>query len=320
MFDRSPRRFPKIQPMRLGVLDVGSNTIHLQVIDAHRGSRPVHASSFKTELRLTDFLDESGVISESGKEALLRTIEESLKEAEQLDLDEVLAFATSALREAGNGQEIIDSINSKLGIELEVLTGVEEATFTFLAVRRWLGWSSGDLMVLDIGGGSLEVAAGSDETPEIAHSYPVGASRMTREFLKGDPFSGKSINTLEQHLDRALAPLFEEFSPFNSYRAIGTSKTFRTLARLTTELLGDAAGVITRKSLESLTKKLILMSTAERAKLPRVSLFRAHQLVAGAIVARHLMRGLDLNAIEICPWALREGIVLRRIDWLENLS
>lgn len=311
---------PTIRPVRLGVLDVGSNTVHLQVVDAHRGSRPIHTSSFKTELRLTDYVDESGSISNEGRELLLRTIEECLANVTQLDLDEVLAFATSAIREATNGQEIIDSINERLDLDLQVLTGEEEAKFTFLAVRRWLGWSSGELLVLDIGGGSLEIAAGADEVPELAHSYPVGAARMTREFLRGDPFSAKGIQNLQQHIESTLAPLTEDFAPFTSYRAVGTSKTFRTLARLTSELLGDETGIILRKSLDLLTKKLIGMTTAERARLPRVSASRAHQLVAGAIVAREIMNELQLASIEICPWALREGIVLRRIDWLDHLN
>lgn len=307
-----------IQPMRLGVLDVGSNTVHLQVIDAHRGSRPIHNSSFKSELRLTEFIDSAGSISQEGIDHLIQVIEDSLLEARQLDTDEILAFATSAVREAENGEELIHSINSRFGIDLHVLSGEDEAKFTFLAVRRWLGWSSGDLLSLDIGGGSLEVAAGSDELPESAHSYPVGAGRMTRQFLKGDPFTKKSIRNLEEHLASTLAPITEEFSRFKSYRAIGTSKTFRTLSRLTSEFLGDRSGIILSKSLDSLTKKLIDMDLAERARLPRVSASRADQLVAGAIVARHVMRELDLSVIEICPWALREGIVLRRIDWLEN--
>lgn len=309
-----------IRSMRLGVLDVGSNTVHLQVIDAHRGSRPIHNASFKSELRLTEYIDDAGSISEEGVSALIEVIESSLSQAHDLDTDEILAFATSAVREAENGSEVIAAINSRFDIDLQVLSGADEAKFTFLAVRRWLGWSSGDLLLLDIGGGSLEIAAGSDELPEVAHSYPVGAGRMTRQFLKGDPFTRKSIESLEAHLAVTLKPLIEEFSRFKSYRAIGTSKTFRTLSRLTSEFLGDRSGVILRKSLDSLTKKLIEMDTEQRAQLPRVSLSRAHQLVAGAMVARHVMTELDLAAIEICPWALREGIVLRRIDWLENFN
>jgi len=309
-----------IRPMRLGVLDVGSNTVHLQVIDAHRGSRPIHNSSFKSELRLTEFLDESGSIQPEGIELLIRVIDESLAQAHHLDTDEILAFATSAVREAENGGEVIQAINERFDIDLQVLSGEDEAKFTFLAVRRWLGWSSGDLLLLDIGGGSLEIAAGSDELPDVAHSYPVGAGRMTRQFLKGDPFTKKSIESLEEHLAMTLHPLTEEFARFKSYRAIGTSKTFRTLSRLTSEFLGDRSGLIMRKSLDSLVKKLIDMDTEQRSRLPRVSISRAHQLVAGAIVAQHVMNELDLSMIEICPWALREGIVLRRIDWLENFN
>lgn len=307
-----------LRRMRLGVLDVGSNTVHLQVIDGHRGARPVHTSSFKTELRLTDFLDDEGNISNKGIASLTGVIAESVAQAERLETDEILAFATSAIREAHNGSEIIDSLNQEFGIDLQVLSGEEEASFTFLAVRRWLGWSSGDLLVIDIGGGSLEVAAGSDESPEVAHSYPVGANRMTRKFLKGDPFTNKSLVALEDHFEKTLKSLVEELSPFNSFRVIGTSKTLRTLARISREFFDTPDGVIESKSLEVMTKRLAGMTVAERAKLPRVSTNRADQLVAGALLARYLVRELAIPLIEICPWALREGIVLRRLDWLSG--
>lgn len=306
--------------MRLGVLDVGSNTVHLQVIDGHRGARPVHNSSFKSELRLTDFLDGDGKISSDGISSLKRVIADSVAEANRLETDEILAFATSAIREAENGAEIITSLNHEFGIDLQVLSGEEEANFTFLAVRRWLGWSSGDLLVIDIGGGSLEVAAGGDESPEVAHSYPVGASRMTRKYLRGDPFSTKSLEALQDHFHSTLKTLVEELSPFNSFRVIGTSKTLRTLARISREFFGTADGIIESKSLEVMTKRLAGMTLGERAKLPRVSTNRADQIVAGALLARHLVRELSIPSIEICPWALREGIVLRRLDWLEGID
>jgi exopolyphosphatase/guanosine-5'-triphosphate,3'-diphosphate pyrophosphatase len=304
--------------MRLAVLDVGSNTIHLQIMDVHRGSRPVRNSKIKTELRLIDFQDENGNISSLGKDALIAIIQEAVSQAKHLEVDEFLAFATSALREATNGLEIIDEINRLISIDLQVLSGEDEAKFTFLAVRRWFGWSSGDLLVVDVGGGSLELAAGVDELPEIALSFPVGASRMTKQFLQGDPFTSKRISMLQDHLTETLAPAITIFAPYETYRTIGTSKTIRTLARLTSEFLGDPSGILMRKSLDSLTKKLIGMSVNERAQLPRVSSTRADQLVAGAILVQHTMNELSINVIEICPWALREGIVLHRIDNLKN--
>jgi exopolyphosphatase/guanosine-5'-triphosphate,3'-diphosphate pyrophosphatase len=122
-----------------------------------------------------------------------------MKSAEHLDIDELLAFATSAIREAKNSDEVISHVNKVCNIDLQVLSGDEEARFTFLAARRWLGWSSGDLLVLDIGGGSLEIARGAEEDPTFKTSMQLGAGRLTRQFLKGDPFTSKSLKALEEH-------------------------------------------------------------------------------------------------------------------------
>lgn len=300
--------------MKLGILDLGSNTVHLQIIDAHRGAKPVHNSSVKHQLRLIDFTDENGAVSPQGVETLHKVITDSLEKSKEYHLDEIIAFATSALREATNGKEIISEINKIHNLNLQVLSGVDEAELTFLAVRRWLGWSSGDLLVLDIGGGSLEIAAGSDELPDAAKSYFLGAARLTREFLKSDPFTEKSLDNLSKYLDSAMVDISNVFGPYSTHKAIGTSKTFRTLARLTSDFLGDPGRTITRKSLELLYEKISKMSIEERSNLPRVSAFRADQIVAGSLVALKVMQSLDLNVIEISPWALREGIVLNRID------
>ena len=165
--------------MRLGVLDVGSNTIHLQVMDAHPGARPTPATNFKVELRLTEYLDSDGSITAEGIKQLHEAVADAVKHANQNKTDEILAFATSAVRDAKNGPEIIQDINQKHQIDLQILTGDEEARMTFLAVRRWLGWSAGKLLVLDIGGGSLEIASGIDENPEATISLPLGAARLT---------------------------------------------------------------------------------------------------------------------------------------------
>ena len=150
--------------MRLGVLDVGSNTIHLQVMDAHLGARPEPATSYKVELRLTEHLDAAGSITPQGIDLLHQAVGDSVAHAYENQTDEILAFATSAIRDAKNGPKIIQDINQRHQIDLQILTGDEEARMTFLAVRRWLGWSAGKLLVIDIGGGSLEIASGVDET------------------------------------------------------------------------------------------------------------------------------------------------------------
>ena len=305
--------------MRLGVLDVGSNTIHLQVMDAHPGARPTPTTNYKVELRLTEYLDVSGAISAGGIQLLNDAIEEAVAHARVNETDEILAFATSALREANNGGQIIADINKKHEIDLQVLNGDDEASMTFLAVRRWLGWSAGKLLVLDIGGGSLEIASGIDENPEATISLPLGAARLTREFLNGDPYSAKGIKGLEKHAEEVLRD-----SMPNSLRShdadhfVATSKTFRTLARICAQWYGDNPKFIERKSLNSAMPRLIEMTNKSRAELPGVSANRAQQIVAGGIVALAVMDRLDVDEAEICPWALREGILLRRLDWLSD--
>ena len=305
--------------MRLGVLDVGSNTIHLQVMDAHPGARPTPTTNYKVELRLTEYLDVSGAISAGGIQLLNDAIEEAVAHARVNETDEILAFATSALREASNGTQIIADINKKHEIDLQVLNGDDEASMTFLAVRRWLGWSAGKLLVIDIGGGSLEIASGVDENPEATISMPLGAARLTREFLNGDPYSAKGIKGLEKHAEEVLRDSMpNSLKTHDADHFVATSKTFRTLARICAQWYGDDPKFIERKSLNSAMPRLIEMNSKSRAELPGVSANRAQQIVAGGIVALAVMDRLDVDEAEICPWALREGILLRRLDWLSD--
>jgi exopolyphosphatase/guanosine-5'-triphosphate,3'-diphosphate pyrophosphatase len=305
--------------MRLGVLDVGSNTIHLQVMDAHPGARPTPTTNYKVELRLTEYLDISGAISAGGIQLLNDAIKEAVAHARLNETDEILAFATSALREASNGTQIIADINKKHEIDLQVLNGDDEASMTFLAVRRWLGWSAGKLLVIDIGGGSLEIASGVDENPEATISMPLGAARLTREFLNGDPYSAKGIKGLEKHAEEVLRDSMpNSLKSHDADHFVATSKTFRTLARICAQWYGDDPKFIERKSLNSAMPRLIEMNSKSRAELPGVSANRAQQIVAGGIVALAVMDRLDVDEAEICPWALREGILLRRLDWLSD--
>ena len=305
--------------MRLGVLDVGSNTIHLQVMDAHPGARPTPTTNYKVELRLTEYLDISGAISAGGIQLLNDAIQEAVDHARENETDEILAFATSAIREATNGSQIIADINKKHEIDLQVLNGEDEASMTFLAVRRWLGWSAGKLLVLDIGGGSLEIASGINENPDATISLPLGAARLTREFLNGDPYSSKGIKSLEKHAEEVLRDsLPNSLKSHDADHFVATSKTFRTLARICAQWYGDNPKFIERKSLNSAMPRLIEMNNKSRAELPGVSANRAQQIVAGGIVALAVMDRLDVDEAEICPWALREGILLRRLDWLSD--
>jgi exopolyphosphatase / guanosine-5'-triphosphate,3'-diphosphate pyrophosphatase len=172
--------------VRLGVLDVGSNTVHLLVVDAQRGGHPTPTHSTKTALRLAEHVRD-GRLDDEGADALVEAVSDARGQAVELGCEDLLAFATSAVRDASNASAVLERVRDEAGVDLQVLSGPDEAALTFLAVRRWLGWSAGHLLVLDIGGGSLEMAVGRDEAPDHAISVPLGAGRLTRDWFTTDP-------------------------------------------------------------------------------------------------------------------------------------
>jgi exopolyphosphatase/guanosine-5'-triphosphate,3'-diphosphate pyrophosphatase len=305
------------------VLDVGSNTVHLLVVDAHRGAQPVPQHSDKSELRLAEHLDRRGALSRAGADRLVRAVRAARRQADRLDCDELLAFATSAVREARDSAALLDRVARESGVELTVLSGPGEARLTFLAVRRWFGWSAGNLVCLDIGGGSLELAAGPDEDPAVAISLPLGAGRLTAEWFSADPPPKDEVAALAEHAAQLLAePAGELLAVGTPDRVVATSKTFRTLARLA-GAAPSAAGprarrTLTRTGLSQVHAFISRMASADLAELDGVSVGRAHQTLAGAVVAAQAMDALGVAEVELCPWALREGVILRRLDRLDT--
>lgn len=311
--------------MRLGVLDIGSNTGHLLVVDAHAGAAPLPASSAKEPLRLAEHLAEDGAVAPSGVDALVAFCATAVQRAEDLGCEEVTAFATSAVRDATNAEEVLATVRERTGLALSVLSGEDEARLTFLAVRRWFGWSSGRLAVLDIGGGSLEVAVGADEAPDVARSLPLGAGRLTRDHLSSVPPHGEEVRELRRLVRAAIArDAREVLRAGPADHAVATSKTFRSLARIC-GAAPSAEGARVRRvlpaaALEEWVPRLEAMTLAELSALPGVSPARAHQLLAGALVASAAMDILGFAELEICPWALREGILLERLDKISVLG
>ncbi len=307
--------------MRLGVIDVGSNTVHLLVVDAHVGAHPLPASSHKIELRLSEHVNKDGSIARSGADALVKFTRECLTIAEDQGVEDLLAFATSAVREAPNGEAVLARVLEETGVELQVLSGEDESRLTFLAVRRWFGWSSGRLLVMDIGGGSLEIAAGIDEVPDATLSLPLGAGRLTRAVLSGDPPTSAQVKALRKQVRADIARAVRDVSKAGvPDRCVGTSKTLRSLARIAGAERSAhgpyVARVLERRSVTALASRLAGMTNADRSQLAGVSPGRAPQLLAGAIVADAAMDLFGIERLDICPWALREGVILRRLDWI----
>lgn len=305
--------------MRLGVLDVGSNTVHLVVVDAQRGGPPTPMSNWKTPMRLVEYLDDKGAINHKGQEKLLNGVALAKEMSEQFRCEEMLPFATSAIRSAENSDKVLDKVEKETGVRLRILSGDDEARLTFLAVRRWYGWSAGRICDLDIGGGSLEMSIGMNEDPDVACSVNLGAGRLTREWFDTDPPSKKKIAALKEFIDEELNDPVEKLLDSGDIDlAVGTSKTFRMLARLTGAAPSSAGPRVKRRLTQAGLRQLIAfisrMTAADRAELEGVSAERSHQVVAGALVAEATMRKLDIDVLHMCPWALREGVIFRQLD------
>ncbi len=314
-------RSGSVCPVRMGVLDIGSNTVHLLLVDAHYGAAPIPASKLKMALRLAEHLTPEGDVDEEAIGMLIDFIRKGQQLSEDMGATEVMAFATSAIRDAANGEAVLNRVLVETGLSLVVLSGADEARMTFLAVRRWFGWSTGRLLVMDIGGGSLELASGLDEEPDVAISLPLGAGRLTRSHLDLDPPTPESIRELRRYARAQIADVAGRIRRVGEPRiAAGSSKTFKQLARIAGAAPSSEGMYARRKltltALRTTVNMLSTMSASERAAIPGVSEDRAEQLIAGAIVAEAAMELLEINELAICPWALREGVILHRMDGL----
>src|SRR5690606_8955394 len=217
-----------------------------------------------------------------------------------------------------NGEEVIARIERALGQPLQVLTGVEEAELTFLAVRRWFGWDAGRILLLDIGGGSFEFAAGGDEVPEVAKSVPLGAGRMTVQFMPQDPPGEGAVDQLRAHAREVLAPVAATLNALPSPdHLVGSSKAIRSLANLAgreVSGLGFDRTVMSRSSLKSWIPRLARIPASARQELPGITPDRTWQIVAAAVCLHTAMKLLDIDELEVSPWALREGVLLRYLE------
>ncbi|WP_312169653.1 Ppx/GppA family phosphatase [Microbacterium sp.] len=307
--------------MRLGVLDIGSNTVHMLAADVRPGGRPLATTSDRSVLRLMRYLTDDGSISEEGVRALEAAVAQARRVAEEERVDALLATATSAVRDARNGAEVIARIEAALGQPLQVLDGETEAELTFLAVRRWFGWSAGQLLLLDIGGGSLEIAAGGDELPDAAASVPLGAGRMTVQFLPNDPPGEDDVDRLRAHARSTLADVLPRFGDLpRPDHVVGSSKAIRSLARLAGYPMPGWSGiqrmVLPREALGSWIPRLARIPASARQELPGITADRAFQIVAAAVSLHTAMTALKVDELEVSPWALREGVLLRYIEQL----
>jgi len=314
-----------INGTRLGVLDIGSNSAQLQIVDLRHGAPPLPAYAVRQRVMLGEEIGEDGAIGETGIQRVVTATCAALAAAEEHRVGLLYVFATAAIRDAANREQVLDRVEEAAQVRPQYLGGEDEARLTYLAAHRWYGWSANRILLLDIGGGSMEIALGRDAEPELAVSLPLGAGRLTRAYLSDDPPGAGQVKRLRQHIRATVREVTDrvrwEGPPA---RVVATSKTFKQLARLTGSPAQRKGPFVSRRvkvsDLNKWIPKLQRMTAEERAALPGVSASRSSQILAGALVAKLTMDALDIRCADVCPWALREGIMLHYLQTTQGES
>jgi exopolyphosphatase/guanosine-5'-triphosphate,3'-diphosphate pyrophosphatase len=317
-----------VQPLRLAVLDVGSNTVHLVVVDGQLDGTFVPVARERETLRLADAAFPAMLLPEQAVGRLAATVARMRGRADELHADALVGFATSAIREARNGVDALGQVREATGVAVAVLPGAEEARLTYLAARRWTAFSARRLLVIDIGGGSLEIAAGESDRPDLAESLPLGATRLSRRFVRSDPVHAEELVALRVHALGLLGPLAERIRAHEHEIVCATSKTFRNLGELAKVLPeaptsphafgfagidGQTAPVLTREALDVVAGYLAGTTARQRSRLAALDELRARNVVAGSQVAALVMQAFGLRQLVLAPWALREGVILEEL-------
>ncbi|MEN3314363.1 MAG: exopolyphosphatase / guanosine-5-triphosphate,3-diphosphate pyrophosphatase [Acidimicrobiaceae bacterium] len=313
--------------MRIAAFDLGTNSFHLLVVDAHPDGTFAPLVREKEMLRLGDEVSRGGRIGEAAMNRAVTTVRRYRTLAEGVDSDDLVACATSAIREAENGGELVDRIESEAGVRISVISGLEEARLIFEAIRASVVIDPGPALCLDLGGGSLEVMVGDASGLRWASSVKLGAARLTAELVGADPPSSEDVRRLRERITSSLAPLADEVAHLHPTMAVGTSGTFLALTRMVAAR--RPGGIPTsvnqlsfgRDEFLAVHDHLMSLSAPERARLPGLDARRADIIPAGSVLLITAMELFGFDELTVSEWALREGIVLDRIkrhddaDW-----
>ncbi|MET0136048.1 MAG: exopolyphosphatase [Kibdelosporangium sp.] len=295
------------EPPRLGVLDVGCFSAHLFVTD---GSLLTPALSHKIRLRLDRAIGPDGRISRDGINRITDAVAQARTRADRIGMPPMVAFATSSIRDATNAAQVVAHVARHTGVQLRVMSGEREAHLSYVAARNWFGHSAGMLVVLDVGGGTAELSVGDDNEPLHALSIPLGARTLARAGLD----NAKSLPSMRAEVLERVEAALADFPDVGNARAVGCSKVFQQMARLAgARPQRDGAFVPRRLRLDDLTKwipRLGRLPAHQRAELPGISRHRAHQSLAGAVLAEALMKAIGHDVVDISPWSTKEGLLL----------
>ncbi len=316
--------------MRVAAMDLGSNSFHLLVADVPADGHIDPLVQEKEMLRLGDVVSRHGSIPETAADQAVATVRRFRLLADAAGASEIHARATSAIRRAANGGEVVDRIRAETGVDVEVIGGREEARLIFGAIRASVVLDPAPALCFDLGGGSLEVMVGDSGAMTWATSVPLGVARLSADHVHSDPISKADRRALRDRIVEVLEPVAREVEAFEPKLAVGSSGTLESLAEMVAARRAEDAPAtlnqltITRQEFLALHKDLLASKAAERLRMDGLDARRVDLITAGSMVLATAMEVFDFDQLTISEWALREGIVLDAVgrhdpaDWSED--
>jgi len=305
--------------MRIAAIDCGTNSIHMIVVRIRPDLSFEVIDREKEMVRLGSGGLDGKSLTHDAMAAALNAFSRFRRLAESHQVEEILAAATSAVREAGNGGEFLTAVERETGIKPQVISGTEEARLIHLAAVYGVDVAGASAVVVDIGGGSVEITHGAGTSLRSARSFKLGVIRLTERFVHSDPLSGRDERRLVRHIEDELAKYLRDIRNAGFDRVIGTSGTILSLGtvasaerRRTSDEIRNLR--VPAKLIHRLRKEIVDRSIAERMKLPGLDPRRADLIVSGAVLLDTVLLGLDASEITLCDLALREGLVLDYIQ------
>ncbi len=309
--------------MNIAVIDMGTNTFHLIIVELLGDDFRVLLRE-KVAVKIGENGINQGMIIPAAQERALTTLKRFKSIIDSHQVDEVSATATSAIRNAGNGAELVKLIEQETGFKTRIISGLEEANYIYFGVKKALKIGPKPQLIMDIGGGSIEFIICTDDRSYWMHSFEIGGLRLLEKFHKHDPITQNEIADIEQYLEQELKLLFDEVKAYNIDTMIGSSGTFDTLSdiyRLESgieKLPQNTEYPLPMAAYKKIAADIISKTKAERMMIPGMIELRVEMIVVATILINFVIDKLNIRELRVSAYALKEGVLLNTIQTLKN--
>ncbi len=306
--------------MKIGILDIGTNSIHLILAEIKKDLHIEVLDRAKEFTRLGEHTFKNNFLSQEAIDRGISTLRRFKKLAEIRGIQKIKAVATSAVREAANGGDFLDLIDQNLGIKVKVITGDEEARLIHLAVKHSIPFDQRASLIVDIGGGSVEFIIANAKEKLASFSFKLGAIRLKEAFVTHDPLTKSELQKLEKHIEKTLKPLWAEIKKHKVFRAIGTSGSISNLVSLAHFKKSSQAihtpnnYKIATKDLEPIHQLLIKSTAKDRLKMRGLDAERQDIIITASMVMNVLFKKSKISELLLCQEAIREGMIYDYIE------